>query len=240
MIKGVDFDADGLVLVSENIRRALGLDVSVLMGANVAEGVAKEEFCEATVGAASPAAGALWARVFDRPYFRVSACRDVYAVELCGALKNIVALAAGFCDGLQLGSNTKAALIRIGLAEMVALIRLQRPDTQLATFFESCGVGDLVTTCYAGRNRRCAEAFVRTGKPWAALEAELLGGQKLQGTLAAVEVHKMLARAGRLAQFPLFVLVHRIAAGEAKPQELTLIQRAAEAPPNSLVSSPKL
>ena len=58
------------------------------------------------------------------------------------------------------------------------------------TFLESCGVADLITTCFGGRNRKCAEAFAAAGKKKSLdeIEAELLGGQKLQGTLTAKEV----------------------------------------------------
>merc|ERR1711920_908276 len=120
---------------------------------------------------------------------------DIAGVELCGALKNVVALGAGFCDGLGYGGNTKAALIRIGLQEMKAFIRYFYPDVKDATFLESCGVADLITTCYGGRNRKCAEAFAKTGKSWDVIEKELLNGQKLQGTLTAKEVHEVLSRA---------------------------------------------
>ena len=79
------------------------------MGANVAREVAEERFCQATLGVRSEEHEEILLELFNRPYFSVSAVRDVEGVELCGTLKNIVALGAGFVDGLDLGANTKAS-----------------------------------------------------------------------------------------------------------------------------------
>ncbi|CAN0162775.1 unnamed protein product, partial [Scytosiphon promiscuus] len=77
-------------------------------------------------------------------------------VELCGALKNVVALGAAFCDGLGYGGNTKAAIVRTGLMEMrIFAERYPGGVDPVAAFLESCGIGDLMTTCYGNsRNRK--------------------------------------------------------------------------------------
>ena len=211
LIKGIDFDDKGVILISDIIRKGLDMDVSVLMGANVANEVAKDQFCETTIGYKIPENGALLQKLFHTSCFRVRTVQDTVGVELCGALKNIVAIGAGFCDGLGYGGNTKAAIIRIGLLEMQAFCRRYYDGIMTDTFFESCGVADLITTCFGGRNRKCAEAFAKTGDSWDKIEAELLNGQKLQGTLTAKEVHEVLVRTDAVAEFPLFNMIYRIA-----------------------------
>jgi glycerol-3-phosphate dehydrogenase (NAD+) len=139
LIKGIEFDDKGPVLISSMIKEAMGgMDVSVLMGANVASEVAKDEFCESTVGYSNKKNGAVWQRLFDAPRFKVGKIEDVAGVELCGALKNVVALGAGFCDGLGYGGNTKAAIIRIGLEETSRFSKMFFKNVKEATFMESC------------------------------------------------------------------------------------------------------
>ena len=302
-IKGIDFDENGIVLISDILRKELNADCSVLMGANVANDMASDAFCETTIGYRDQKNGELFKLAYDDFSLKVGTVQDTVGVELCGALKNIVAIGAGFVDGLGMGGNTKAAIIRIGLKEMVtetALERSRQPALCLPcslpplwhllwgdgrrgervharqgrfglpflgssflspfpsfadeascacpsrarhnsrqvkfckmfyptagisddTFLESCGVADLITTCYGGRNRKCAEAFAKHGKTKSLdqIEAELLGGQKLQGTLTAKEVNHILKMKGLEHEFPFFTTVYKIAYTDTPLSALT-------------------
>eukprot|EP00299_Pterocystis_sp_00344_P017465 c8743_g1_i3.p1 GENE.c8743_g1_i3~~c8743_g1_i3.p1 ORF type:complete len:354 (-),score=65.30 c8743_g1_i3:1137-2198(-) len=210
LIKGISFDEKGMVLISDVINKVLGIECCVLMGANVASQVADGDPAESTIGYRTRDSANLFHALFDKPRFRINCVKDVEGVELCGALKNIVAIAAGFCDGLGFQDNTKAAIVRVGLIEMIRFATHFFPPGDPQTYLESCGVADLITTCYAGRNRKVAEAFVKTGRPIEELEDEMLAGQKLQGTLTAKEVYPILVREGLLPRFPLFRLVYEI------------------------------
>uniref|UniRef100_A0A8C3S3C7 Glycerol-3-phosphate dehydrogenase [NAD(+)] n=1 Tax=Chelydra serpentina TaxID=8475 RepID=A0A8C3S3C7_CHESE len=217
LIKGIDEGPEGLKLISDIIREKMGIDISVLMGANIANEVAAEKFCETTIGSKILENGLLFKELLQTPNFRITVVDDADTVELCGALKNIVAVGAGFCDGLRCGDNTKAAVIRLGLMEMIAFAKIFcQGQVSIATFLESCGVADLITTCYGGRNRRVAEAFVKTGKSIEELEQEMLNGQKLQGPQTSAEVYRILKQKGMVDKFPLFTAVYQICY-EGKP-----------------------
>ncbi|XP_057411382.1 glycerol-3-phosphate dehydrogenase 1-like protein isoform X2 [Balaenoptera acutorostrata] len=208
---GIDEGPEGLKLISDIIREKMGIDISVLMGANIANEVAAGKFCETTIGSKVMENGLLFKELLQTPNFRITVVDDADTVEVCGALKNIVAVGAGFCDGLRCGDNTKAAVIRLGLMEMIAFARIFcKGQVSTATFLESCGVADLITTCYGGRNRRVAEAFARTGKTIEELEKEMLNGQKLQGPQTSAEVYRILKQKGLLDKFPLFTAVYQI------------------------------
>ncbi|XP_021950905.1 glycerol-3-phosphate dehydrogenase [NAD(+)], cytoplasmic isoform X2 [Folsomia candida] len=216
LIKGFDVAPEGgIELISHIITRFLDIPCNVLMGANLAPEIAAEKFSETTIGVLDVEQGKILHKLIQTDYFRVVVVDDKDTVEMCGALKNIVACAAGFIDGLGMGDNTKAAVIRLGLMEMVRFAQeFYAHSAQLATFLESCGVADLITTCYGGRNRKVSEAFVKTGKSMTELEAEMLNGQRLQGPMTAHEVNTMLKIKGLEEKYPLFTAVHRICVGE--------------------------
>ncbi|KAI9291746.1 NAD-dependent glycerol-3-phosphate dehydrogenase [Neoconidiobolus thromboides FSU 785] len=220
LVKGVHVDSKGITLISNYISKELGIEVSTLSGANIADEIAIERFSETTIGYVNEQDGKFYFDLFNTPYFRVSIVPDVHGVEMCGALKNIVAIAAGIIDGMELGPNTKAAIIRIGLMEMKKFAQVYLEGVKENTFFESSGVGDLITTCYGGRNRKVAEAHVRTGKSFEELEKELLNGQKLQGTITSKEVNQFLSARNQEDEFPLFTKVYRICYKGLPPSEI--------------------
>jgi glycerol-3-phosphate dehydrogenase (NAD+) len=222
LIKGFDILPEGgIALISDVLHEMLKIDVSVMMGANLAGEVAAGKFCESTIGSKDPAVGQMLKNIMQTDYFRISVVDDIRTIEVCGALKNIVAVAAGIVDGLELGDNSKAAVMRIGLMEMISYAKTFYPESsKLTTFFESCGVADLITTCYGGRNRKIAEAFVRTKKSMEQLEKEMLNGQRMQGPQTAEEVYIMLETKGFLDKFPLLVAVHKVCTGQLSPEQL--------------------
>ncbi|KAI9842471.1 MAG: glycerol-3-phosphate dehydrogenase [Sclerophora amabilis] len=160
--------------------------------------------------------------LFHRPYFHVRVVHDVAGVSLSGALKNIVALAAGFVDGRGWGDNAKAAVMRVGLLEMVKFgKRFFASTVNTATFTEeSAGVADLITSCSGGRNHRCAKLAIERGVTVDEVEASELNGQKLQGTLSAKEVNGFLKTKGLEAEFPLMTAVYNILQGSAKVDDI--------------------
>ena len=147
--------------------------------------------------------------LFHRPYFHVRMVSDVAGVSLGGALKNIVALAAGFVEGKGWGDNAKAAVMRVGLLEEVKFgLEFFGQTCRGETFTEeSCGVADMITSCASGRNFRCAKMATERNVTVAEIEKTELNGQMLQGTSTAKEVNNFLRSRGREADYPLFTAV---------------------------------
>ncbi|KAI4252781.1 MAG: hypothetical protein L6R42_007842, partial [Xanthoria sp. 1 TBL-2021] len=160
--------------------------------------------------------------LFHRPYFHVQVVSDVAGVSLGGALKNIVAIATGFVAGLGWGDNAKAAVMRVGLLEMVKFGKMFfSNNVQTKTFTEeSAGVADLITSCSGGRNYRCAKMSVERKVSIQEVERKELNGQMLQGTSTAEEVFHFLKARGKESEFPLLVGTYRILHGEVRVEDL--------------------
>lgn len=222
LIKGFDLHPETkgkIAMISNMIEDILGIDCCVLMGANVAPEVAKEQFCETTIGCKTKEQGYLLRSIFEKPYLRVKLCLDIDTVEMCGALINVIAIGVGIVDGMRQGHNTKAAVLRLGLMEMVKFGELFIQDCQKITFFESCGMADLVATCYGGRNRTLGENVVNSDKSIDQLEKDILRGQSFQGPLVAKEIHEILVERNIVERFPLFTAIYKICYEDMKPTE---------------------
>ncbi|GJM19237.1 MAG: glycerol-3-phosphate dehydrogenase [NAD(P)+] [Phycisphaeraceae bacterium] len=135
--------------------------IAALSGPSIATELARG--MPATMVAASddPAFAERVQLLFSTSYLRVYTNDDLLGVELAGAVKNVIAIAAGVLDGLNAGFNAKSALLARGLAEITRLGTAMGGSTH--TFFGVAGMGDLVTTCFSpeGRNRACGEALGR-------------------------------------------------------------------------------
>ncbi|MBX3661388.1 MAG: NAD(P)-dependent glycerol-3-phosphate dehydrogenase [Burkholderiales bacterium] len=166
---------------------------AVLSGPSFAQEVAAGLPAALTLAAADAALAAAAAQALHGPALRVYSHDDVIGVEVGGAVKNVIAIAAGVCDGLGLGLNARAALITRGLAEMTRLgIAL---GGRAETFTGLAGIGDLLLTCTGdlSRNRRVGLALAR-GEAAASAQAGL--GHVAEGVFTAGEVSRRAAALG--------------------------------------------
>ena len=129
-------------------------NVAVLSGPSHAEEVGRGLPTTCVISAQSQETAEYLQSIFMSPVFRVYTTPDILGVELGGALKNVIALAAGTADGLGYGDNTKAALITRGITEIGRLG--QKMGAQMETFYGLSGIGDLIVTCASkhSRNRK--------------------------------------------------------------------------------------
>ncbi len=170
--KGIENDS--LMRPSEIITSVLGNQpVSLLLGPSHAEEVARGLPTTIVASSKDVALARTVQEIFTTDRFRVYTNPDMMGVELGAAMKNVIAIAAGICDGLKFGDNSKAALITRGLAEISRLGIVM--GAQKTTFSGLTGLGDLITTCISpyGRNRWVGEQI---GK-----------GKKLQEILEKME-----------------------------------------------------
>lgn len=159
--KGIEVET--LQVSTEIIQDVLGRDVPVaaLSGPSIAPELAAKKPCTVVAAADDLALAERIQRAFSNAYLRVYTNDDVIGVEIAGATKNVIALAAGIIDGIDAGCNAKAALLTRGVVEISRLgIAL---GAKPATFTGLAGVGDLVTTCISlvGRNRSAGEKIGR-------------------------------------------------------------------------------
>jgi glycerol-3-phosphate dehydrogenase (NAD(P)+) len=200
------FENETFLRPSEVISEVLGVErVAVLSGPSHAEEVSRGLPASLVVSSADAELASSVQHTLRSERFRVYTNPDVIGVELGGALKNIMGIAAGICEGLALGDNARAALLTRGLAEMtrfgVAL------GAEPGTFAGLAGLGDLIATCVSphGRNRRVGLQLA-AGETWDSIRAGM--AMVAEGAFTARSVHER-ARHGGL-DMPISAEVYRV------------------------------
>ncbi|MEX2185085.1 MAG: NAD(P)H-dependent glycerol-3-phosphate dehydrogenase [Chloroflexota bacterium] len=205
VVKGIE--PGTLMRMSEVIAEAGSIAparIAALSGPNLAAEIARGLPASAVIASPDSALAGRIADRLGRREFRLYVNQDILGVELCGALKNVIAIAAGAADGLGFGDNGKAGLLTRGLAEMIRLGTAAGANP--LTFAGLAGIGDLIATCGSrlSRNHRLGEELAK-GRPWSELERTLPGTAE-----GAYTVDAALALADRLGvEMPIAREVHR-------------------------------
>jgi len=188
--KGIENDS--LLTMSEVLQEVLGTDVkqrsAFLSGPSFAREVAEEQPTAVAVASDDLAVACQVQEMFSTEYFRVYTNQDVVGIEIGGALKNVIALAAGVADGLGFNHNARAALITRGLAEIARLG--EALGAQEATFAGLAGMGDLVLTCTGdlSRNRSVGIELGRGRKLDEILNQMRMVAEGVKTTLSAYQL----------------------------------------------------
>jgi glycerol-3-phosphate dehydrogenase (NAD(P)+) len=212
--KGLELDTGKLLhqVLEEELPQCQAY--AVLSGPTFAAEVARGLPTAMTVAASQPALAQAVAEAFQSANYRAYLSNDVLGVELGGAVKNVLAIAAGISDGLGFGANARVAIVTRGLAEIMRLgIKL---GAQPETLMGLAGVGDLVLTCTdnQSRNRRLGLALGQ-GKDKDAAIAEI--GQAVEGAKSALSIGKLAAQAG--VEMPICEQVYRILYEQLPPRQ---------------------
>jgi glycerol-3-phosphate dehydrogenase (NAD(P)+) len=204
VVKGIEYGT--FDRPSQIVEETLGSrSVCVLSGPSHAEELARGLPASVVVSGRDAALNERIRDVLNHRTFRVYTSRDALGVELAGALKNILGIAAGICDGLGFGDNAKAALLTRGLVEIARLgVHL---GARLETFYGLAGVGDVVTTCYSpyGRNRSVGERIGRGETP-----DQVLGDMVnvAEGVPTTRSVHRLSQERG--VEMPITAALHGV------------------------------
>ena len=194
--------------------RGLKHTYGVLSGPSFAREVGQDMPCALTVASHSPTLCEIVQAAFHHGNMRIYASDDLVGVELGGAIKNVIAIAAGIGDGLQLGLNARAAVLTRGLAEMMRLVKAAggRPETCMGL----TGVGDLILTATGdlSRNRRVGLELA-AGKPLPEILHSL--GHVAEGVLCARAVGDLASRLG--VEMPITAMMGEVLAGVLTPQD---------------------
>lgn len=212
--KGIDPSSGRLLHDVASELLPAGVPLGVLSGPTFAGEVARRLPTAVTVASSDTGFARAWASRLANTRFRVYTSDDVTGVQIAGAVKNVLAIAAGIADGLGFGANTRAALIARGLSEMARLGAAAGGSS--ATFMGLAGLGDLVLTCTddQSRNRRFGLALAGGLPPG---DAAASVGQVVEGIETSAQVMKLAHRFG--VEMPICEQVRSVVAGAASTVE---------------------
>lgn len=162
-------------------------------------------------------------QVFSSPVFRVYINDDVLGVEICGALKNIIALATGVATGLGFGDNARAAIITRGIAEMARLGK--KMGCSRSTFAGLSGVGDLIVTCTSMHSRN-NKAGILIGKGYSVKDAIAEVGMVVEG-INALPAAIQLAKKHNI-EMPIIFTLGKVVDGKLSPQQAMTVLMSRE------------
>jgi glycerol-3-phosphate dehydrogenase (NAD(P)+) len=190
--KGFLFEGDNARLPHQSVAERRGGGWGLLSGPSFAQEVAANAPTALTLAGSDMAFAEEWAAMLRDDTLRLYASDDIAGVEVGGAVKNVLAIATGICDGLRLGDNARAALITRGLAEISRLA--EALGGRRETLMGLSGLGDLVLTCTGGLSRnRQVGLLLAAGKSLPQIQQEL--GHVAEGVYAARAVRQLAAHA---------------------------------------------
>lgn len=204
-----------LLRMTEVIKEVLpGHPAAALTGPNIAREILERKAAASVVASEDLDVACEIQKVVTRGVFRVYVNQDVVGCEICGALKNVVAIAAGIAQGLGVGDNTRAAVMSRGLAELARLGIAM--GAQPMTFAGLAGIGDLIATCMSpySRNRAVGEQLGK-GRRLDDILSEMR--MVAEGVNTAVLVLELAARHG--VEMPICTMIDRIVKGEISPDD---------------------
>lgn len=212
------FEIDTLKTLSDVIKEELpNNDIAILSGPSHAEEVAIKIPTTVLVASTKASIVDLAQNTFMNDYFRVYGSNDILGVEIGGAIKNVIALAAGIIDGLGFGDNSKAALMTRGLAEIKRLGVAMGAHSN--TFHGLSGIGDLIVTCTSmnSRNRR---AGILIGKGYTLEEAQKKINMVVEGVYATQAGYKLSQKYN--VEMPITTKMYDVLVNGADPKEAVL------------------
>ncbi len=215
--KGLELDTGKRMsqVLEEELPPALHAGICALSGPNLAREIIQGKPSSTVIASRNEEAAREAQAIINSPRFRVYTNEDIIGVELGGALKNIIALGAGICDGLEYGDNAKAAFITRGLAEITRLG--VAAGASPLTFAGLAGMGDLVATCCSrlSRNRYVGEQLAR-GRTLQEVRAAMKNvAEGVDTTAAAVKLAQRLGVEMPITQATYSVLFDGVALEQA-------------------------